>query len=102
MNNDAVSVAPHLHTIVADNDKVRILEVEVKPGDHADIHAHPDNVIVVLQGGTLTMTSKDGTAKEVSLQTGAAFFSSSSEHIVDNHGTETVKVIQVEIKDMQQ
>ncbi len=98
MDNDAVSIAPHLHKIVSENDKVRILEVEVKPGDHADLHTHPDNIIIVLQGGSLTMSFPDGTSKEVSLQTGSAFFSASNEHIVDNNSDATIKVIQVELK----
>ena len=98
MNNDAVSIAPHLHKIVSENNKVRILDVEVKPGDHADLHSHPDNVIIVIQGGTLSMSFKDGSTKEVVLESGSTFFSPSNEHIVDNKGDETIKVIQVELK----
>ena len=98
INNDAVVVAPHLHKVIFENDKVRVLDVEVKPNDTAEMHAHPDNVITVIQGGTLSMTGKDGTTKEVTLETGATFFSAANEHAVSNNSSEMVKVIQVELK----
>ncbi|QQS23251.1 cupin domain-containing protein [bacterium] len=98
MNNDAVSIAPHLHKVIHENDKVRILEVTVKPGDSAEMHTHPDNVITVLQGGSLEMASSDGTVKTIELITGTSFFSPASEHSVKNNSDSEVKVIQVELK----
>lgn len=96
--NDAVTIAPHLHTIIFENEKVRVLKVTVPPGSHADLHSHPDNVVVVLEGGSFTSTNNVGEAKEVNLTAGTTFFSPASEHIVDNNGTQTVKVVQVELK----
>lgn len=98
MNNDAVSIAPHLHRIIFENEKVRVLEVIVSPGDKAEMHTHPDNVITVISGGTLTMTFPDGTSKEVELQTGNTFFGPATEHAVENKSNHAVKVIQVELK----
>ncbi len=98
MIEDAVSVAPHLHKIIFENEKVRALDVEVKPGDIAKLHSHPDNVITVISGGTLIMTSSSGESKEVTLVAGQTFFSQSNEHSVENKSEQTVKVIQIELK----
>lgn len=96
--NDAVSIAPHLHKVTFENDNVRVLEVIVNPGDRAEMHTHPDNVIVVIDGGTLTMTNPNMEAKEVILKSGDAFFSSQNEHMVENKDSQTVKVFQIELK----
>lgn len=98
MNNDAVSIAPHLHTIIFENEKVRALEVVVKPGDKAEMHTHPDNVLTVISGGTLTMTNPQGESREVVLETGKTFFSAATEHAVENKSDKTVKVVQIELK----
>ena len=95
---DAVSIAPHLHKVVLENEKVRILDVVVKPGDRAEMHTHPSNVSVVLKGGTLKFTLPDGTIKEVKLENNFVGFSNPSQHIVDNESTEEVRVIQIELK----
>lgn len=36
--DDAVTIAPHLHEVIYEDDKMRILKVTVKPGDTADMH----------------------------------------------------------------
>ncbi|HEX3095532.1 MAG TPA: cupin domain-containing protein [Patescibacteria group bacterium] len=97
MANDAVTIAPKIHTVIFENSKVRALKVVVEPGDTAEMHSHPDNIIMVTQGGTLTMTDKNGT-KEVTLTTGDTFFSDRNEHSVENKSGNTVKVIQIELK----
>lgn len=45
--DDAVTVAPHLHEVIFENDKKRVLKVTVKPGDKAEIHWHPEEVQTV-------------------------------------------------------
>ncbi|MBI3632248.1 MAG: cupin domain-containing protein [Candidatus Vogelbacteria bacterium] len=98
LSNDAVSIAPHLHKVILENDKVRVLDVLVKPGDKAEMHTHPANVGIVTQAGTLNITFEDGTNKEVKLEKGAINFSGPNKHMVENKGTEEVRVIQVELK----
>ena len=96
--NDAVAVAPHLHKVVIDNEKVRVLDVVVPPGSRAEMHNHPANVIVTIDGGVLYMTFPDGTSKEVTLESGAVSYSPGSEHIVENKSETTVRVYQIELK----
>jgi len=94
---DAIEVAPDLHKIIFENDKFRVLDVTVKPGDKAKMHWHPDNVGYVLAGGELTFIKPDGKRNDVTLAIGQVT-SGSGEHAVENNGQATVHVIQVELK----
>lgn len=96
--NDAVSIAPHLHKIILENEKVRVLDVVVPPGSRAEMHTHPANVLIVLDGGNLQMSFPDGSSKEVVLEKGVTSYSPGSEHVVENMSADTVRVIQVELK----
>ena len=97
--DDAVNVAPHLHTIVFEDDKMRVLKVVVRPGDIAKMHWHPRNINYVLAGGTLRFTRPDGTVAEVELVNGQVTSAASdSEHAVENIGTTIVETLQVETK----
>ncbi|MBI3633012.1 MAG: cupin domain-containing protein [Candidatus Vogelbacteria bacterium] len=95
---DAVTVAGHLDTIISENDRVRILDVKVPPGAVAEMHSHPDNIIVVLDGGTLNFTNPEGVTKSGNFAAGQAFFSPGNIHKVENKGDEEVHVIQIELK----
>jgi hypothetical protein len=37
---DAVSAAPRHHTLMFENDRVRVLEVRIAPGDTVPVHTH--------------------------------------------------------------
>jgi beta-alanine degradation protein BauB len=98
MNNDAIAIAPHIHKVLIDNERVRVLEINISPGVNAALHKHPDNVLVVLEGGTLDLTGADGNTRKMEFQTGSAIFLESLEHSVINSGNSTIKMIQVELK----
>lgn len=95
---DAVAIAPDLHKIIFENDKIRVLDVVVPPGAHADMHWHPENVGYVVAPGKLKFTKPDSTSVEAELKTGQVTNAGENSHIVDNIGNTTVQVIQVELK----
>ena len=37
---DALSAAPHHHTLIMENDRVRVLETRIPPGDIVPVHTH--------------------------------------------------------------
>ena len=51
MPEDAVKVAPHAYKVVLENDKVRVLESRMKPGDKTEMHGHPALVAVAMGTG---------------------------------------------------
>jgi len=96
--DDAVSIAPHIHSIVFENDKIRVLKVVVKPGDKAGMHWHPENINYILKPGTLRFTKPDGSTADVELTEGQVTSSPESSHAVENIGNTDVQTIQVEMK----
>lgn len=97
--NDAVNIAPHIHKVVFEDDKMRVLKVTVKPGDKAEMHWHPRNINYITGGGRLKFTKPDGSVAEVDLTKDQVTSASESSHAVENIGDTTVETIQVELKD---
>ena len=97
-SDDAINVAPHLHTILFEDDKLRVLKVSVKPNDEAEMHWHPRNINYVLSAGKLHFTKPDGTSVDIDLSEGQVTSSAESSHGVKNVGDTVVETIQVELK----
>jgi hypothetical protein len=45
---DPIRVAPHMHDVAFENERVRVLKALIRNGETAPLHAHPDRVIVYL------------------------------------------------------
>lgn len=97
--NDAVNIAPDLHTVIYEDDKMRVLKVTVPQGATGEMHWHPHNINYILSGGTLEFTKPDGSVVIVDLQEGKVTSATiDSSHAVKNTGNSTVETIQVELK----
>jgi hypothetical protein len=57
---DAVSAASDIYRVLLENDRVRVLDVRMKPGASSPMHAHPDLVSYSLNGGNLRFTLPSG------------------------------------------
>jgi oxalate decarboxylase/phosphoglucose isomerase-like protein (cupin superfamily) len=97
-SDDAVNIAPHIHSILFENDKIRVLKVVVKPGDKAGMHWHPENINYILKPGTLRFAKLDGSTVDVELTEGQVTSSPESSHAVENIGDTEVQTLQVEMK----
>jgi hypothetical protein len=97
-DNDAVNVAPHMHEVVFEDDKMRVLKVTVKPEDKAAMHWHPRNINYVTGSGKLRFHTPDGSVADIELTDGQVTSSGESSHAVENIGGSIVSTIQVELK----
>jgi quercetin dioxygenase-like cupin family protein len=97
--NDAVKVAPHLHVVLFENDKVRVLQVKVKPGEQAAMHWHPENITYVQSTGRLRFTKPDGSTADAELSEGLVRHGDAGSHAVKNVGEQRFEAIQVELKE---
>lgn len=98
-NDDAINVAPDLHTVIYEDEKMRVLKVSVPADATADMHWHPHNINFVLSGGSLEFTKPDGSVISVDLaKDQVTSATSDSFHAVKNLGDATVETIQVELK----
>lgn len=95
-DNDAVTIAPEVHSILFENDAVRVLDVCLAVGQKAEMHWHPDNLSYVLQGGMMRVIKRDQVTIEVELVAGKVIPGTDGEHAVENIGTSDIHTIQVE------
>jgi quercetin dioxygenase-like cupin family protein len=94
---DATKVAPDLYKLKADTLGIRIVEATYKPGQSSALHAHPDNAVYAINGGTAEFTEKDGTKHTNELKTGLAMITPGGTHSVKNTGKTTMKILLVEV-----
>jgi quercetin dioxygenase-like cupin family protein len=97
MARDAVEVAPNVYKVLFENDRVRLLEARVKPGDSSAMHSHPDYLVYTLDGGTVTFTSGSESV-DVELTTGQAMWREAEEHAAKNPGTGDLVALLFELK----
>jgi quercetin dioxygenase-like cupin family protein len=78
------------------NEKVRVLEANLKKGAKIGAHVHPDNLHFVVQGGTMEVTSgKDKQKFDVTPSQG--IFMPAVAHSARNVGKTDIKVVVVEL-----
>ena len=95
---DVVKVAGDTHTVIFENDHVRVLSVHFKPGEVAPMHSHPENVSYFITDGKLKITMADGKVIERSPKAGTAGWSDAVTHEAQNIGVADFQQIQVELK----
>ena len=94
---DAVKVAPNTYKVLADTMGIRLLDVNLAPGDSSAMHSHPDNIVYVINGGMMTFTSKDGSKMVAELKSGTTSIRPAETHSSKNTGKTTIKGILVEV-----
>ncbi|MHB8578122.1 MAG: hypothetical protein ACYDCQ_22660 [Dehalococcoidia bacterium] len=93
-----MSVSPQGHRVLVENERVRVLEVRIRPGETSGMHAHPPCVVYALSSARVRMSLRDGTSREVAIQQGDVTWSEGGWHEVNNIGTTDDLGIIVELK----
>lgn len=94
---DATKVAGNNYKLVKDSLGIRIIEVNYKPGQVSALHSHPDYAVYVVDGGSATLTDKDGKKNANVVKTGAAWINGADAHSGKNTGGKSFKLILVEV-----
>jgi quercetin dioxygenase-like cupin family protein len=95
---DALVAAPKQHTVIFENNSVRMIKVVFQPGDVAAMHRHPTTVNYILASGTLRLTLPDGSASDVDLTVGQVLPGDACAHAVENIGSTEFQTLEVEFK----
>ena len=95
---DVIKVAGDSHTVIFENDQVRVLAVHFMPGQVAPMHSHPANVSYFLTDGKLKITLPDGKVIERSPKAGTAAWSDAVTHSAENVGIADFQQVQIELK----
>jgi quercetin dioxygenase-like cupin family protein len=87
-----------VYRVLFENDRVRLLEARVKPGESSAPHGHPNYLVYTLQGGRVTFTSGSGESVDVPLEAGQAMWREAEEHAAKNEGAEDIVALLFEVK----
>lgn len=95
---DPALVNPKSIKVKLENDRVRVLEAVLRPGDKEQVHSHPAYVIYVIAGGRVRNHAADGKVTEHHYAAGDTLYVDPRVHWAENIGTTTIHLILVEIK----
>lgn len=96
---DPLELAPDNYKLLFENDRVRVCEVTLNPGNEIGTHSHPDHVIHVLSPGKLKLTYAEGPDKEMEVKAGETLWMNAETHASANTGDTVIRVLLVELKD---
>jgi hypothetical protein len=100
---DAASVQPQSYRVALDNNKLRVLEFNSRPGMGVcgnGLHSHPAHLTVVLSTGSVRIKTPDGKIIEQrDVPQGTVFWSEAETHVVENISGNNIRSLIVEIKD---
>ena len=83
-------------TLLAEDDKVRVLHFTPHPGDRTPVHSHPATVLYVIKGGRIKTTLPDGSSSIAELVPGKAILRPPVTH--EDEALDDLDVILVELK----
>ena len=95
---DAVTVSPQYYVVRFENDRVRVLEFHMKPGEKEALHSHPAGVVYLLADATIRNGLPDGTSSEKSLKAGDVLWRENTTHTGENVGSTEARAIAIELK----
>jgi quercetin dioxygenase-like cupin family protein len=97
---DAVLTSPQLYSVRIDNDRVRVLDYHLPPGEIEPLHSHHSGVAYVIEGATLRNVAADGTRAEGLLKAGDVHWREDNiVHAVENIGQTEMRALIIELKD---
>ena len=103
---DAVVAAPQNHKVVLENDKVRVLEVTVRPGEREPVHGHKwSSVLYVMEEENIRDYDADGnllydtkTDKNPMKTPYTIWMEPQAPHSVENLSKKSLRLMRVELK----
>lgn len=99
---DAVQSQPQNYRVAFENDKLRVLEYNGRPGMGVcgdGMHSHPAHLTVLLSAGKVRIKTQDGKVEVRSdIPLGAVFWSNAETHEVENISGSNIRLLLIELK----
>jgi quercetin dioxygenase-like cupin family protein len=89
---------PANHRILLENERVRVMEVAIRPGETSGMHEHPASVVYQLTDCRVRFAFPDGSNQVVDSKAGNTVWTNGVQHEVHNIGTTDDIGIIVELK----
>ena len=99
---DAVQTQPQNYRVAFENDRVRVLDYNGRPGMGVcgdGMHSHPAHLTVLLSNGKVRIKTPDGKVEVHSdIPMGSVSWSNAETHEVENIGGTNVRILIIELK----
>jgi quercetin dioxygenase-like cupin family protein len=95
---DPVKISPQLYKVRFENDRVRVLEYTLKPGEKEPTHSHPAGIIYALSDAKIRGIRQGASPSDASAKTGDVMWREPITHAVENIGTTDVRALAIEVK----
>jgi quercetin dioxygenase-like cupin family protein len=96
-NDDPVQVAPHVYKVLFENERVRVLDVRMRPGDKSEMHQHPSSVWYLSSPAKVKFTAGDGASMEAEFPAGVVWRDAEA-HAVELTGASEMRAVAIELK----
>jgi hypothetical protein len=96
---DAVALDPDKFEVLLENQRVRVLEARIAPGQGHGMHRHPDHLIYTLSAYQVQDTFTDGSTKTMKRSAGELLWGEELTHATTNVGETLVHALIIEFKD---
>jgi len=96
---DIMKLAPEGRTVLVENERVRMIETVLKPGDKEPMHSHPAYIFYALTPMKVRVTLPDGKTTEAEFKAGEAAWRDGATHIGENIGTTEGRFLIIELKE---
>jgi quercetin dioxygenase-like cupin family protein len=98
---DAVKVSPQYYSVRLENERVRVLDFRLKPGEKEAMHSHASGVAYIVGSAKVRTSFPDGASVEGDLTAGDVHWREKTVmHTVENIGDTEAHAIIVELKDV--
>jgi|SRR5687767_10725956 len=95
---DPVKVSPQYYEVRFENDRVRVLEFRMKPGEKEAMHSHPPGIVYLLADARLRSQLSDGKSAATPSKAGDVLWREATTHTVENVGTTEARALAIELK----
>lgn len=93
---DVARLAPEVITVLAENERVRVLKLTAKTGDKLPRHRHPDTVVCISKSGAIRFTNDAGEISHGYPKAGEVILRGAITHSAEV--LESIEAILIEIK----
>jgi beta-alanine degradation protein BauB len=97
-NMDPVKLSPQYYTVRLENDRVRVVEYHLKPGQKEVMHSHPEGIVYALADATVRTTLPDGTIAAHRSVKGDVTWRDAVTHAAENVGSTEAHYLAIELK----
>src|SRR5437763_3798510 len=83
---EPLEAAPQNYKLLLENDRVRVFDVTIAPGEKLAMHSNGPSVIYVFNDGRLRHTYPDGSVRDTTAVSGTVVWDQAETHETENTG----------------